>query len=168
MTAAAASSPRVERLVADPFGGGGRLYRTGDRVRCRDDGTLDFIGRTDDQVRIRGFRIELGEIEARLCELPEVMPLADPIGLVVERGRRMQALPAVARLLGDQRRVLIEIGPRATLSALARQAAPGKRALPVAIRACRMPPIAKAQRPPSPAQQHPHQRPVLLPLRISP
>ncbi|WP_317658691.1 non-ribosomal peptide synthase/polyketide synthase [Pseudomonas sp. KU43P] len=62
----------AERFVADPFSTGGRLYRTGDLVRRRADGTFDYLGRLDHQVKVRGFRIELGEIEARLREQPDV------------------------------------------------------------------------------------------------
>ncbi|HYQ53542.1 MAG TPA: amino acid adenylation domain-containing protein, partial [Pseudomonas sp.] len=62
----------AERFVADPFSPGGRLYRTGDLVRRRADGTFDYLGRLDHQVKVRGFRIELGEIEARLREQPDV------------------------------------------------------------------------------------------------
>jgi amino acid adenylation domain-containing protein/non-ribosomal peptide synthase protein (TIGR01720 family) len=72
----------AERFVPDPFAGkgmgvgmgeeakaeawGGRLYRTGDRVRWDGEGNVEFLGRVDEQVKVRGYRIEVGEIEARM------------------------------------------------------------------------------------------------------
>lgn len=87
----------AERFVADPFDAqGGRLYRTGDRVRQRADGVIDYLGRLDNQVKIRGFRIELGEIESRLRAMPGVLDAVvvaretlngkQLIGYVVARG----------------------------------------------------------------------------------
>ncbi|TMV88055.1 amino acid adenylation domain-containing protein [Thioclava sp. BHET1] len=68
----------ADRFVPDPFGPdldgreGGRLYRTGDLGRWREEGTIDFLGRVDLQVKINGYRIEPGEIEAALLAEPEV------------------------------------------------------------------------------------------------
>jgi amino acid adenylation domain-containing protein len=65
------------RFVPDPFGPpGGRLYRTGDLTRWRADGTVEFLGRIDHQVKLRGLRIELGEIEAALRAQPGVTEAA--------------------------------------------------------------------------------------------
>ncbi|WP_165769623.1 amino acid adenylation domain-containing protein [Arboricoccus pini] len=77
----------AERFVPDPFGPpGGRLYRTGDRVRRRADGSLDYLGRLDQQLKIRGFRIEAGEVEAHLLAHPRCREAA-----VVAASREGQA-----------------------------------------------------------------------------
>ena len=61
-------------FMPDPFTGaaGGRLYKTGDRVRALRDGNIEFLGRVDDQVKIRGYRVEPGEIEALLATHPGI------------------------------------------------------------------------------------------------
>jgi len=60
------------RFIPSPFHKGERLYRTGDRVRYLQNGSLAFLGRVDRQVKVRGFRVEPGEIESALNRLPEV------------------------------------------------------------------------------------------------
>src|SRR5207247_2022434 len=67
-----------EKFIPDPFTGepGARVYRTGDLVRWRLDGTLEYLGRLDNQVKVRGFRIEPGEVEAAIAQHPEVREVA--------------------------------------------------------------------------------------------
>ncbi|GGP81127.1 non-ribosomal peptide synthetase [Streptomyces virginiae] len=63
----------ASRFVANPFAGdGSRLYRTGDLARYTPDGTLDFLGRADNQIKIRGMRLEIEDVEAGLAEHPGV------------------------------------------------------------------------------------------------
>jgi amino acid adenylation domain-containing protein len=70
----------AEKFMPSPFGGG-RIYRTGDVVRYRPDGKIEFVGRSDHQVKIRGFRIELGEIEATVEQHPAIAKsLVIPMG----------------------------------------------------------------------------------------
>ncbi|SCL14529.1 amino acid adenylation domain-containing protein/thioester reductase domain-containing protein [Micromonospora nigra] len=83
-------------FVPDPYGPpGSRLYRTGDLARHRADGTLEFLGRTDQQVKIRGHRIEIGEVEAACATLPGVRRTA----VVVDHAPAGPRL--VAYMVGD-------------------------------------------------------------------
>jgi natural product biosynthesis luciferase-like monooxygenase protein len=95
----------AERFVDDPFRGG-RLYRTGDVVRYRADGVLEFLGRVDHQVKIRGHRIELGEIEACLLSDDRVSE-----SVVVARDDA-----------GADARLVAYVAPRAAMSAAERTA----------------------------------------------
>ncbi|HVU25270.1 MAG TPA: amino acid adenylation domain-containing protein [Opitutus sp.] len=81
----------LEKFCPNPFGPG-RLYRTGDRVRWRADGTIEFLGRLDQQVKIRGYRIEPGEAEAALLAEPGVKAAA----VVVREARGRKRLVGYA------------------------------------------------------------------------
>ncbi len=82
-----------EKFVTNPFSTqpGARLYKTGDLVRYRADGLVDFLGRLDQQVKIRGYRIELGEIEAVLRNHPEVQEVVVVAREVASGDKRLVA-----------------------------------------------------------------------------
>lgn len=86
----------AERYVPNPFGKAGeRLYRTGDLARFLPNGSIEFLGRIDTQVKVRGFRIELGEIEATLRKHPQVLH-----AIVVAHGPKRRHKRLVAYVVG--------------------------------------------------------------------
>ncbi|MEU9609107.1 non-ribosomal peptide synthetase [Streptomyces sp. NPDC048057] len=118
---AGAPGPTAQRFVCDPWSPtpGGRMYRTGDRVRVGADGVIEFLGRIDRQVKINGFRVEPGEVEAVLAGQPAVraaavVPRPDSSGtprltafVVPHRGRTVSVLKLrkdVAEALPDYAR----------------------------------------------------------------
>jgi amino acid adenylation domain-containing protein len=101
-----------ERFLPDTSAGGdSRMYRTGDLVRTRPDGQLEFLGRTDKQVKVRGFRVELAELERAALSVPQVQaaaafafPAGDSLGLAVTlaaRADRQQCAALVRQRCAD-------------------------------------------------------------------
>jgi len=97
----------ADRFMPDPFGpAGSRMYRTGDVVRRRKDGALEFVGRYDAQIKLRGFRIELGEVEAALCAYPDVDSAVAMVGRNQQKEDRLIAY--VKRRASDRPIVQLE------------------------------------------------------------
>ncbi|HXQ73774.1 MAG TPA: amino acid adenylation domain-containing protein [Pyrinomonadaceae bacterium] len=90
----------AEKFVPDPFGSepGARMYRTGDLVRYRENGSLEFAGRLDHQVKVRGFRIELGEVEAAMSRHESVRAVVVAVREVREGEQRL-----IAYVVGSQK-----------------------------------------------------------------
>ena len=88
----------AERFLPDPYGPepGGRMYRTGDRVRLLPTGELDFLGRVDTQVKIRGSRIDLGELERVATQVPEVTGFAADVRMDEQGVARLNGYLTVA------------------------------------------------------------------------
>jgi len=153
----------AQRFPADPFGNG-RMYRTGDRVRWRRDGTLEFLGRLDQQVKLSGYRIELGEVEAQVLRHPGVRE-----AVVLAREDRPgdvrlvayvvfeQPPGDVAQLRGALRRLLPDFMVPATVVALDRlpmtpNGKVNRRALPPPATGT-TPVLMPEQRPSNPAEE---------------
>ena len=119
----------AERFITDPFSRepGARLYRTGDVARYLSDGTIEYAGRVDDQVKVRGYRIELGEVEAILSQHPAVRETAvmvredNPgdkrlVAYVVLEEEQAPSVSEVISLIKKGDHLVAHAGPRADQS----------------------------------------------------
>ncbi|MFJ9693761.1 amino acid adenylation domain-containing protein [Kitasatospora sp. NPDC101183] len=106
----------AERFTADPYAGreGARMYRTGDLVRHRADGSLEFCGRIDAQVKLRGHRIELGEVDTVAGEHPAVVECSAVVREDVENDPRLTLywVPATEGAAADERQLAAHLAGR--------------------------------------------------------
>jgi len=106
------SASTAERFVPDACGpAGARLYRTGDRVRLRADGAIDYLGRLDDQVKIRGYRVEPGEVSATLRALEGVIQ-AETLAITDEGRARLASFVVAARGSTDEAMLRSQLAAR--------------------------------------------------------
>ncbi len=102
----------LERFLADPFMPGQRLYRTGDLARYLRDGRIEFLGRSDQQVKVRGFRVELGELEHVLARQSGVQACAAVLDRDSSGDARMVAYYSGEKLGANELRcAMLEVLP---------------------------------------------------------
>jgi len=89
----------LEKFIENPFDPGTRMYKTGDLVKYRNDGNIEFLGRIDQQVKVRGFRIELGEIENVINSHPEIKE-----SVVLVKGANQPEKKLVAYFVSEESR----------------------------------------------------------------
>jgi nonribosomal peptide synthetase DhbF len=113
----------AERFIASPYGpSGSRMYKTGDLVRRRMDGAIEFVGRIDHQIKIRGFRVELGEIESTILKL---LPNVKQTAVALNDRNGQQALIAYLLLKNDER-IDLDIVRKGLLNALPEYMVPSR------------------------------------------
>lgn len=111
------------RFVADPQTPGARMYRTGDVVRRRGDGHLDFLGRSDDQVKIRGHRVELGEVDAAITAGPAVSQCAVLVRTGSDEPDGPASVTLIAHLVVDPESTFVDGDPTDVVTAVREQIA---------------------------------------------
>lgn len=107
------SADTATRFVANPFGGNGsRLFRSGDLARLLEDGNLEFLGRSDDQIKIRGNRVELGEIDAALRAHPQVAAASSTVRHGPDGGLRIDGYIVPLEQAVDTQQIRLDIAQR--------------------------------------------------------